>query len=129
MAAVVLAGGASRRMGREKALLTLPDGRTCLQAVLEAAGTVAEPVLLAVDSAEHGDRLRALHPAPALQVVVDAIQGVGPLVALAGAMRAVTAPALLALAVDTPLLRPALLRHCAWLWMRSRRDRSTSYCR
>ncbi len=110
LAAVVLAGGASRRMGREKGLLLLPDGRTALQAVLEAAHVVADRVLLAVDTPEHAEQLCATLPMPAPELLLDATPGAGPLAALAGAIYAVEAPALLLLAVDTPLLQPAVLR-------------------
>lgn len=113
LAAVVLAGGASRRMQRDKALLRLPDGRTALQAVLETARAVASPVLLAVDSPEHGARLLAALDGDAPALLLDAMPNAGPLAALAGALRAAAVPALLALAVDTPLVGPALLRALA----------------
>lgn len=110
VAAVVLAGGASRRMGREKALLTLPDGRTMLEATLGAARAVAAPVWLAVDTAEHGERLRRAIPGPVPPLLLDNSPGAGPLASLAGALAAAPTAALLALAVDTPLVRPTLLR-------------------
>src|SRR5579871_90786 len=110
VAVVVLAGGASRRMGREKALLTLPDGRIALQAVVEAARAVADIVLLAVRSRADGDRLVATLPSPPPDLLIDQTPGAGPLHALAGALADAPAPLLLALAVDTPLVRPELLR-------------------
>lgn len=110
IAAVVLAGGASIRMGQEKALLTLPDGRGALAHVLEAARAVADPVLLATDTATHAERLQREAGIDPLLIVLDTAPGAGPLLALAGAMRAVDTPALLVLAVDTPLVEPRLLR-------------------
>lgn len=110
VAAVALAGGASRRMLRDKALLLLPDGRTALQAVLEAARAVAAPVLLAVDTREHAALLLATLAGAPPRLILDPAPDAGPLAALAGAMRAVSARALLALPVDAPLVRPALLR-------------------
>jgi molybdopterin-guanine dinucleotide biosynthesis protein A len=108
--AVVLAGGASRRMGRDKATLLLPDGRTTIQAIVDAARAVTPHVLLSVDSAAHGNGLlQAFSDPPVL--LVDADPGAGPLAALATAMqRAANYRAVLVLATDTPLVRPALLR-------------------
>ena len=116
LAVVVLAGGRSRRMGSDKALLALPDGRSALQAVLAAARTVAGQVLLSVDTPEHAESLRAVLDAPA-EVVLDRDPGDGPLAALGQALRVVTAPAVLLLAVDMPLVTPELLHgiHQAWL--------------
>jgi molybdopterin-guanine dinucleotide biosynthesis protein A len=110
LASVVLAGGASSRMGQEKALLALPDGRSALAHVLDAARAVASPVLLAVDTAAHAERLRREGDIAATPVLLDLSPGAGPLAALAGALRATGAPALLVLAVDTPLLDHRLLR-------------------
>lgn len=107
IAAVVLAGGAGRRMGADKALLRLPDDRTTLAHVLEAARAIADPVLLAVDTEAHAARLGLDGSA---HLLLDAQPGGGPLAALAAAMRAVDTPAIAALAVDTPLVTPALLR-------------------
>jgi len=110
VAAVVLAGGRSSRMGRDKAPLTLPDGRTALGAVLDAASAVASPVLLAVDTAMHAALLQPAIGDRDVRLLLDEQPGSGPLAALARAMGASAAPLLLALAVDMPLVRPELLR-------------------
>lgn len=110
VAAVVLAGGRSSRMGSDKALLTSPDGRTALGAVLDAASVVASPVLLAVDTVEHLALLRSALAGRDPSVLLDDRPGSGPLAVLARAMGASAAPVTLALAVDMPLLRPELLR-------------------
>ncbi|MGH2345632.1 MAG: NTP transferase domain-containing protein, partial [Chloroflexota bacterium] len=84
----VLAGGASRRMGSDKALLRLPDGRTACTAVLETARQVTERVILLVDTEQHGEQLlRTLTP-PLPEVLLDEMPGAGPLGALDGALRA-----------------------------------------
>ena len=109
VAAVVLTGGRSRRMGRDKALLTLPDGRKCLQVVLEAAHAVASPVFLAVDTEDHATRLCAALQHPLPRVVLDTIPGAGPLAAISAALRAAAPADIVALAVDAPFVRPRLL--------------------
>jgi molybdenum cofactor guanylyltransferase len=110
VAALVLAGGASRRMGVDKALLRLPDGRTALEAVLHAAASVTSRVLLAAGTTGHAEILLAALAPPHPGVLLDDQPGEGPLAALAGALRRADADGVLLLAVDTPLLQPALLR-------------------
>ena len=108
-AAVIVAGGGSRRMGRDKALLRLPDGKTTLGSVVAVAKGVASPVFLSVDTLEHADRLGA-GDLGGVELLIDRQPGAGPLLALAGALHVVTAPALLLLPVDMPLLTPAVLQ-------------------
>jgi molybdopterin-guanine dinucleotide biosynthesis protein A len=103
-------------MGRNKALLPLPDGRCAVEAVLSVARQVAGRVFLAVDIAEHGAQVYgALSWRPAL--IMDEIPDAGPLAALTGVLHATSASAVLVLAVDTPLLVPDVLQilHQAWL--------------
>jgi molybdopterin-guanine dinucleotide biosynthesis protein A len=108
-AAIILAGGASRRMGRDKALLRLPDGSTTLEMTLTSARQVADPVYLAVDSQARADALcRDLPSAP--PVLIDDMPGEGPLAALASGLRSSKAPAVLLLSVDAPLTSAAVLR-------------------
>src|SRR5215218_2298471 len=97
-AAAVLAGGASRRMGRDKA--TLAVGGVALAAgVLAAAAEVADPVVLV---APEGHPARRLHS----RVVTD--PGEGP---LAAALEALEAGHVLVLAGDHPGLAVGLLAH------------------
>ncbi|HVC81092.1 MAG TPA: NTP transferase domain-containing protein [Chloroflexota bacterium] len=121
-AAAILAGGAGSRMGRDKGLLTLPDGRTACAAVVEAARAAASRVVLLVDTEEHAARLlRALAP-PLPEVLLDRDPGAGPLGALAGALAAADEPALLLLAVDMPLIRPAVLWALYARWREATQD-------
>ncbi|HXT34795.1 MAG TPA: NTP transferase domain-containing protein [Chloroflexota bacterium] len=114
--AAILAGGAGSRMGRDKGLLTLPDGRTACATVVEAARGAAGRVVLLVDTEEHAARLlRALAP-PLPEVLLDRDPGAGPLGSLAGALAAVDEPALVLLAVDMPLIRPVVLRALYARW-------------
>ena len=98
-AAAVLAGGASRRMGRDKA--TLAVGGVALAAgVLAAAARVADPVVLVAPEGHPARRLYA-------RVVTD--PGQGPLAALAAALAALETDHVLVLAGDHPGLAVGLL--------------------
>jgi molybdopterin-guanine dinucleotide biosynthesis protein A len=103
VAAAVLAGGASRRMGRDKATMPV-DGMELASRVVAAAGAVADPVVLVAPGG---------HPAAALArrlgVGLVADPGEGPLAALAAGLAALPTPHVLVLAADHPALRTALL--------------------
>jgi molybdopterin-guanine dinucleotide biosynthesis protein A len=101
VAAAVLAGGASRRMGRDKA--TLPVGGVELAAqALAVAARVASPVVLVAPPG---------HPARRLTAGLVSDPGRGPLAALAAALDALDAEHVLVLAGDHPGLRVELLAH------------------
>jgi len=100
-AAAVLAGGASRRMGRDKATMAV-GGAALASVVLAAAARVASPVVLVAPEG---------HPARRLAARVVADPGQGPLAALAAALAALEAGQVLVLAGDHPGLRVELLAH------------------
>jgi molybdopterin-guanine dinucleotide biosynthesis protein A len=105
VAAAVLAGGASRRMGRDKA--TMAVGGTPLAAwALAAAARVADPVVLVAPAG---------HPARALGDALVTDPGEGPLAALVAALEALDAGHVLVLAGDHPGLRVELLAHLVGL--------------
>jgi molybdenum cofactor guanylyltransferase len=103
VAAAVLAGGSSRRMGRDKATLRV-GGVELAGGVVEVARGVADPVVLV---APRGHPAVALAARSGASWVPD--PGEGPLAAIAAALRAVEAPHLLVLAGDHPELRASLL--------------------
>ena len=101
VAAAVLAGGASRRMGRDKATMAV-GGAALASVALAAAARVASPVVLVAPEG---------HPARRLAARVVADPGQGPLAALAAALAALEAGHVLVLAGDHPGLRVELLAH------------------
>jgi molybdopterin-guanine dinucleotide biosynthesis protein A len=105
VAAAVLAGGASRRMGRDKATLAV-GGVELASVALAAAARVADPVVLVAPEG---------HPARRLAAAPVADPGRGPLAALAAALAALDADHVLVLAGDHPGLRVELLAHLVGL--------------
>jgi molybdopterin-guanine dinucleotide biosynthesis protein A len=109
---VVLAGGASRRMGQDKALLRLGAGPTLLEqtvATVQAAGL--REVVLSVSTVERGRALRDAVPAVAgLRLILDTGPGRGPLGALHTALSAFPHQHVLLVACDMPHLHVAALR-------------------
>jgi molybdopterin-guanine dinucleotide biosynthesis protein A len=111
MAGVVLCGGASRRMGVDKALLRV-SGELLVARVAARLATVADPVLLAPGRL---GRLGAAAGALPWAEVPDAVPGAGPLGGLVAALEASPHPLLAVVAVDAPHPAPALLAHLATL--------------
>jgi molybdenum cofactor guanylyltransferase len=101
VAGAVLAGGASRRMGRDKATLVV-GGVELASLALAVAARVADPVVLVAPEG---------HPARRLAAAPVADPGRGPLAALAAALAALDADHVLVLAGDHPGLRVELLAH------------------
>ncbi|WP_074133029.1 molybdenum cofactor guanylyltransferase [Mycolicibacterium houstonense] len=104
LAAVVLAGGASRRMGRDKA--TLPfDGSTMVERVVAAVSTRCAPVFVIAAPGQPLPELQA-------QVLRDEVRGVGPLVATGRGLRAAAEAGMdhaFVCAVDMPYLSADLI--------------------
>jgi molybdenum cofactor guanylyltransferase len=103
-AAIVLAGGASRRMGRPKALLDW-HGTPLVHHVASILARVCDPVVVV---AAPGDEL----PLPdGVERAQDAVADRGPLEGVAAGMRAVggRAGAVFLAATDLPLLHPQVV--------------------
>lgn len=108
LAAVVLAGGASRRMGRDKATLAMPGlgGRTLVERTVEVLSTRCAPVFVV---AAPGQALPDLGTAVVLR---DEARGIGPLLATGRGLRAAAQAGLeraFVSAVDMPELSEALI--------------------
>lgn len=108
---VVLAGGASRRMGRDKAALTI-GGEPLLRRVVSRLRLALADVAVVGDPAWQG-------LVPETRVLADAWPGRGPLGALATALQGSDAPWALLVACDMPFPQPPLLREMARLALAS----------
>lgn len=106
LSAAILAGGLSRRMGADKALLRLvPDGPTLIERVVSAVRAVADELLIVAND----DRLAHL----GLPIVPDAYPGAGSLGGIYSAVAAAAHDHCLVVACDMPFLSPPLLRAMA----------------
>ena len=99
LAAFVLAGGKSTRMGEDKAFVVL-DGLTLLDRALDAARAVTSDVSVV------GDATKFAEFAP---VVEDVFRKCGPLGGVHAALLASRAELNLMLAVDVPFVSPTLM--------------------
>lgn len=108
MAVAILAGGASRRMGRDKAALDW-GGQPLLRHLLEVAREAGAADLAVVGGEPAPGSLLA-----GTVLLSDTVAGRGPVGGLLAALR--WRPCVLVAACDMPGLSPAWLR---WLWQRA----------
>ncbi len=100
LTAFVLAGGKSTRMGTDKAFVTF-DGQTLLARALKAARSVTGDVYIV------GSREKFVEFAP---VIEDEFPGCGPLGGIHAALDSSSSDLNVIVAVDLPLVTPALLQ-------------------
>jgi molybdopterin-guanine dinucleotide biosynthesis protein A len=100
---LILAGGASTRMKRDKAQLQY-HGKTQLDRVFELAARHVERVFVSVRAAQIDDPARSRYP-----LIVDSVAGEGPIVGIRSALAAHPDVAWLVLACDLPFLSDAAL--------------------
>jgi molybdenum cofactor guanylyltransferase len=107
LSGLVLAGGASRRMGRDKAFVEVAGVRL-LDRVLAVLDGLCDEVLVASGS---GRRLEV-----GRGEVADVLPGGGPLAGIVAGLEAATHPLVAVVAVDLPYASAAVLRVLADCW-------------
>jgi molybdenum cofactor guanylyltransferase len=115
VAGIILTGGQSRRMGRAKALLPVPgrDGLTFVEYLASLLSEMCrEMLLVARDERSCQKHLLLLEKHQPLRLIYDCVPDQGPLMGLWSGLQASSFSHALVLAVDLPLVEPALL---AWL--------------
>ncbi|MDR1423421.1 MAG: molybdenum cofactor guanylyltransferase [Azoarcus sp.] len=103
--ALILAGGDSRRMGRDKAALSL-GGLSLLQRAIQTMRAIFPTVLVSV---------RTPRPDIDAPQVLDELPDAGPLAGLCAGLRRAQTPWVFALATDMPYLHAPLIEHLATL--------------
>jgi molybdopterin-guanine dinucleotide biosynthesis protein A len=109
LSVVILAGGLSKRLGRDKSLLELA-GEPLLARTVRTLSVLSDDLVVVTNSAS---RYAAL--ALDVRLVPDEQQGVGSLMGIYSGLKAAQHPRALAVACDMPLLSVPLLRHMATL--------------
>ena len=105
-AGIILAGGKSTRLGRDKASEILLE-RSLLQRVVDHLDGVVDEIVV-VKAPDQS--LPATVSTTPLRVVEDAYPGTGPLGGVYTGLISTEAPGIVAVACDMPVLQPALLR-------------------
>ena len=100
---LILAGGSSSRMKRDKAAL-LYQGKSQLDRAFELALKQVSRVFVSVRASQADDPSRAHRP-----LIIDSVAGEGPIVGIRSALAAHPEAAWLVLACDLPFLRDATL--------------------
>ena len=100
---LILAGGSSSRMQRDKAALKY-RGKTQLERAFELASRHVPRVFVSVRASQVNDPARAQKP-----LIVDSVAGAGPIVGIRSALAAHPQVAWLVLACDLPFLSDAAL--------------------
>ncbi|UEC42467.1 MAG: putative molybdenum cofactor guanylyltransferase [Methanothrix sp.] len=103
---VILAGGAGRRIGSQKAFLEF-FGVTMIERTVEVVGEVADEVVVVARDDDQAERLREV--VPGARVVADPVRGFGPVAGLAAGMAAADGQLALAVGCDLPFLNPRVM--------------------
>jgi molybdenum cofactor guanylyltransferase len=102
---LVLAGGSSSRMRRDKAALPY-QGESQLDRAFALAGRHVDRVFVSVRAGQDTDPVRARRP-----LIIDSVAGGGPIVGIRSALAAHPNVAWLVLACDLPFLSDATVAH------------------
>ncbi|MCX7669591.1 MAG: molybdenum cofactor guanylyltransferase [Anaerolineae bacterium] len=109
LSVLILAGGRSRRMGRDKIWMEL-DGIPLIERLVRRVLPLAAEILFSTNAAERFAAYGATLPVPT-RIVADRFPDAGPLAGLHAGLYAARHELLLALAADLPFVNPDLIRH------------------
>ncbi len=114
VAGIILAGGFSRRMGRDKALLTVPGQEqvTFVEHLIGLLTTVCSEVVLVTrdeDQATSYTKYLTAQEARSVRIVNDKVPAAGPLMGLYSGLSTLQASHALVTAVDMPFVQKDML--------------------
>jgi molybdenum cofactor guanylyltransferase len=106
-AGIILAGGRSKRMGTDKALLPLPDNErvTFVEHLASLLKAYCPEVLLVTRHASTSTS----YTVPGVRIITDQVPDIGPLMGVYTGLTAIHTSHALITAVDMPFVQPALV--------------------
>ena len=106
--AIILAGGQSRRMGRNKALLPVPgtEQTTFVEHLATQLHAYCHEVIIVARDAQQASEYAHIDN---LQIITDAVPDIGPLMGLYSGLLACTSAYALVTAVDMPFVSDEML--------------------
>lgn len=104
---VIVSGGKSERMGRDKKFIKL-KGKYFLEYAIETAKQLSEDIIISVGSEEQKKRVQKITD---LKIVVDSAESKGPVVGLYEGLKECTHEYAIALPCDTPLMQARVFEH------------------
>ncbi len=109
-AGIILAGGSSKRMGQDKALLPCPDNQQVpfIRQLATLLLSACKEVILVVRDVNQA-AVYTRHVPPSVHTVTDKVPNTGPLMGLYSGLCAMQSSHALVTAIDTPSLQPSLI--------------------
>jgi len=110
VSAIIMAGGSSSRMGRNKALLSMA-GKTMIRHIYDTLRPLFDEVIVSVSKKEHTSLI------PEANTVIDLKPGQGPLMGIYSSLKASSSRVNFIIACDIPTVNLPLLRRllsCSW---------------
>ena len=104
---IVLAGGSSRRMGKDKALLPI-DGKPMIQSLIQSLAPLSGDIIVSLNDPERQEELKQALPA-GVRVVYDERPGQGPLMGIYAGLKASETDVNLVVACDIPEIDPGFI--------------------
>jgi molybdopterin-guanine dinucleotide biosynthesis protein A len=104
MTSIIIAGGRSSRLGRNKALEAI-GGKSLIQWVVDHLATLSEEIIIAT---AHGETIPCSSPT-GIKTVADVYPGKGPLVGIYSGLIASSNPRAIVVGCDMPFLSVGLL--------------------
>jgi molybdopterin-guanine dinucleotide biosynthesis protein A len=104
---IVLAGGMSRRMGTDKALLPI-HGRPMIQSLIQGLIPISRDIIVSLNDGERHEELKQALPA-GVRVVYDERPGQGPLMGIYAGLKASETDVNFVLACDIPEIDPGFV--------------------